>query len=341
MTTKLRWGIIGAGHIASKFAQGMLDSLTGELVAVASRSLENAQKFGAEHGIKRCYGDYNALLADAEVDAVYIANLHPDHAEWAIKSAQAGKHILCEKPITMNYAQTEAVVAAARANDVFLMEAYMYRCHPQTAKLVEIIKERVIGEVRLIRATFSFNIGDRPESRLLAHELGGGGILDVGGYCTSIARLLAGAACGQAFVEPTEVTAVGVIGKTRVDEYTVASMKFPGGILAEVSCGVQLSQDNTVHIFGTAGDILIPMPWQPTRDNSCAKIIINRTGETAQVLEIPLERHLYSYEIDVVAANRVARQAPEMSWDDTLGNMQTLDRWRAAIGLVYDMERKK
>ncbi len=338
MKTKLRWGIIGAGHIAGSFAKGMADSLTSELVAVASRSLENAQKFGAEHSIERCYGDYTELLADSGVDAVYIANLHPQHAEWAIKAAQAGKHILCEKPITMNYAQAQAVVNAARENDVFLMEAFMYRCHPQTDKLIEVIQSGIIGQVRLIRATFSFNVGDKPETRTWAHELGGGGILDVGGYCASMARLVAGVAQGKAFVDPDEVTAVGVIGKTRVDDYTVAAMKFPGDILAELSCGVQLNQDNTVHIFGSAGNILIPMPWQPSRNNTGEQIIINRAGAETQVLEIPLERHLYSYEIDVIANNLAARQAPEMSWDDTLGNMKTLDRWRAAIGLVYDFE---
>jgi len=338
MKTKLSWGIIGAGHIAGSFAKGMADSLTSELVAVASRSLENAQKFGATYEIARCYGDYNELLADSAVDAVYIANLHPQHAEWAIKAAQAGKHILCEKPITMNYAQAEAVVNAARDNDVFLMEAFMYRCHPQTDKLIEVIKSGIIGQVRLIRATFSFNVGDKPETRTWAHELGGGGILDVGGYCASMARLVAGVTQGKAFADPEEVTAVGVIGKTRVDDYTVAAMKFPGDILAELSCGVQLNQDNTVRIFGSTGDILIPMPWQPSRNNTGEKIIINCAGAETQVLEIPLERHLYSYEIDVVANNLAARQAPEMSWDDTLGNMKTLDRWRAAIGLVYDFE---
>jgi predicted dehydrogenase len=127
------------------------------------------------------------------------------HAEWAIKTAEAGKHILCEKPLTLNYPQAMAVIEAAQRNDVFLMEAFMYRCHPQTAKLVELIKDRVIGDVRFIQASFSFHAGVNPESRLLNNALGGGGILDVGCYCTSMARLIAGAALGQRFAEPIEV----------------------------------------------------------------------------------------------------------------------------------------
>lgn len=141
MPEHLTWGILGAGRIAGAFARGLAKSKTGKLLAVGSRSLEKAQAFGKEFGASRCYGSYPELLADRDVRAVYIATPHPQHAQWAIAAAQAGKGILCEKPLTMNFAQAQAVVEAARCNNVFLMEAFMYRCHPQTAKLVELIRQ--------------------------------------------------------------------------------------------------------------------------------------------------------------------------------------------------------
>src|SRR5688500_17337334 len=132
METKLRWGLLASGRIANAFAKGVLASRTGKLVAVGSRSQEKADEFAAQYDIPNCHGSYEALLADPEVDAVYISTPHPGHAEWAIKAAEAGNHILCVKPITMNAGEAMAVVEAARQNDVFLMEAFMYRCHPQT-----------------------------------------------------------------------------------------------------------------------------------------------------------------------------------------------------------------
>ncbi|MDH7571262.1 MAG: Gfo/Idh/MocA family oxidoreductase, partial [Armatimonadota bacterium] len=163
MSRKLKWGILSTGRIAGVFAKGLAASTTGELVAVGSRNQASADRFGEEFGLSRCYGSYEALLADPEVEAVYIAVPHPFHAEWAIKAADAGKHILCEKPLTLNYPEAMAVVEAAVRNDVFLMEAFMYRCTPQTAKLVELIREKAIGEVRLIQANFAFHGGWQPE----------------------------------------------------------------------------------------------------------------------------------------------------------------------------------
>ena len=193
---KLRWGIIGLGRIAAKFARDLPRSHSGKLLAVASRSQAKADEFGEEFGAVRRYGSYQDLLADEEVEAVYIATPHPFHAEWAIAAAEAGKHILCEKPLTVNHPQAMAVVEAARRNDVFLMEAFMYRCHPQTAKLVELIRRGVIGEVRAVQATFGFHASYDLDGRLLKRSLGGGGILDVGCYCVSMARLVAGVAQG-------------------------------------------------------------------------------------------------------------------------------------------------
>jgi len=341
MSEKLAWGILGTGNIAKVFARGVAGSRTGVVVAVGSRGRASAEAFGGQFGIPRRHDSYEALLADPDVQAVYISTPHPLHAEWAIKAAEAGKHVLCEKPLTLNGAQAMAVVEAARRNDVFLMEAFMYRCHPQTARLVELIRAGAIGDVRVISATFSFDVGDNPTSRLLRNDLGGGGILDVGGYCVSMARLIAAAACGTDVAEPIEVTGCAHIGAaSRVDEYAGATLLFPGGILAQLTTGVRATGDNVARIVGSKGSILVPEPWVPARDGGTTKIIVQRDGEPApREIVVETDEGLYALEADTVAAHIDARQAPAMTWDDTLGNMKTLDRWRAAIGLVYDVER--
>jgi len=343
MSKQLHWGVLGTGGIAATFARGLAETETGELVAVGSRTQESAERFGDEHNVLRRHGRYESLLADDGVEAVYIATPHPMHAEWAIKAAEAGKHILCEKPIGLNQAEAMAIVAAAQEHDVFLMEAFMYRCHPQTAKLVELVREGAIGEVRLIQAAFSFNAGESWESRTLKHELGGGGILDVGCYCTSMARLVAGAAVGKAFDDPVEFKAVGKIGdESRVDEWAAASLRFQSGIVAELATGVRVNQENVVWVYGSKGRILVPWPWIPGREGQATKILLYREG-AAEPEEMVIEPPgwLYALEADTVARHIDDRQAapPAMTWDDTLGNMKALDAWRAEIGLVYDMEK--
>src|SRR5579872_4482740 len=282
MHTTLNWGIISTGFIAHIFAEGIAQSNTGKLVAVGSRTQYAADKFGETWNVPRRYGSYTKLLADKDVQAVYISTPHPLHAQWAIKAAAAGKHILCEKPLTLNYAQAETVIEAARKNDVFLMEAFMYRCHPQTEKLVELIRSGMIGQVRVIQATFSFNSDNDPQGRLLNNALGGGGILDVGGYCVSVARLIAGAALGKGFAEPVQVQAVGHVGETGVDEYTVAVLAFPGDIMAQVWTGVRVEGENVVRVFGTEGSLLVPTPWLPDVGEP-VKLILQRGGEQQEI----------------------------------------------------------
>lgn len=333
MSAKLAWGIIGTGNIAKTFARGVAPSTTGELLAIGSRTQESADKFGDEFNVPRRYGSYETLLADPDVQAVYISTPHPMHAEWAVKAAEAGKHILCEKPIALDYPEAMAVVEAARRNDVFLMEAFMYRCHPLIAKLVELIKDKAIGEVRLIKASFSFHCGWNPEGRLLNNALGGGGILDVGCYTTSVSRLIAGAALGQDFVEPIDIKSMGKIGESRVDDYAVALLRFPGDIIAEIATGVQLNQDNVLQVFGTGGNIVMPGFWNP------AKIVLSKNGQAAEEIVIEDPKDVYTYEADTVAANIAKRQAAALSLEDTLGNMRTMDTWRLGIGLVYDAEQ--
>uniref|UniRef100_UPI0040477418 Gfo/Idh/MocA family protein n=1 Tax=Algoriphagus sp. TaxID=1872435 RepID=UPI0040477418 len=335
---KVLWGILGTGSIARVFASGLKCSTTGELYAIGSRSLESAQTFAREFDVQAIYDSYDKLLEDLKVDAVYIALPHPLHAEWAIKAAVAGKHILCEKPIAMTYDETLNIISAARSNDVFLMEGYMYRCHPQTSKLVELIKENRIGDVRVIQATFSFHANF--DNIALANQKmsGGGGIMDVGGYPISMARLIAGVARGQLFSDPVEVYGAAHIGDiSHIDEWVIGSLKFEGGILAQVAAGTRLVQENTVKIFGSKGTIFIPSPWVPGgRDPGTTKILVHKNGEKyPEEIFTSSKIGLYALEADIVAENLDNRQAPVMTWDDTIGNMKTLERWRKAVGVSY------
>jgi predicted dehydrogenase/aryl-alcohol dehydrogenase-like predicted oxidoreductase len=339
MANTLNWGILGTGSIAKKFANDLPHSRTGKLVAVASRTQTKADEFSSEFKISHAHGSYESMLTDPDVQAVYIATPHPQHVEWAIRFAEAGKHLLVEKPIALNAAETMAIIEAARANDIFMMEAFMYRCHPQTMKLIELIKQKVVGDVRVIHATFSFH-WPKPwndESRLISNALAGGGILDVGCYTISAARLIAGVAMGLPFAEPSEFKAVGRLGATGVDEWAIAALKFPGDILAQCSTGVQVNQENSLRIDCTDGHLLLPFPWNPSKSTG-AKIIIQRAGQAVE--EIPIDPGaIYGIEADTVAQYLEKRQSPTMSWDDTLSNMRALDRWRQDIGVVYEHEK--
>lgn len=341
----MNWGIIGTGAIARKFAEGLTaeggrGSRTGKLIAVGSRSQDTADAFADKYDIPNRHASYESFLADPEIDAVYISTPHPMHAEWTIKAADAGKHVLCEKPIAINAADTEKMIEAAERNNVQLMEAFMYRCHPQTAKLVELVQAKAIGEVRMIVASFGFNAGFNPEGRLFKRELGGGGILDVGCYAVSAARLVAGAAAGGTFAEPTEVKAVGRLNEAGTDGWTAAVLKFPGDIVAQVSTGVQCSLKNDIVAYGSTGRIEVPSPWfcEPGQGN--ANILVYRDGQDVEEIETRDERQLYAIEADTFAQGVEGGGVPypAMSPADSLGNITVLDKWRAEIGLSYDGE---
>jgi predicted dehydrogenase len=329
---KLRWGLLGCGKIASRLAQVLHASATGTLAAVGSRTLAHARQFADTYQAPRAHGSYEELLADRDIDVVYIATPHPQHAAWAIRAAQAGKHILCEKPLTMNARETESVLAAARTHDVFLLEAFMYRAHPLTAFWANLLREGIIGELKVIQASFAFRADWLPQGRLLSAALGGGGILDVGGYPVSLARLAAGAVTGRPFADPLQVTGLAHLGETNVDEYASALLQFPGGIIAEVSCGVRLGRERTARFFGTEGRLEVSDPFFCRGDVSLWK----SGAKKPTVLPNPApEAELYSFEVDAVAHHLTARQAPAMSWDDSLGQARTLDRWLAAAGVQY------
>jgi len=344
------WGIIGPGGIARVFCNGLRFSKTGTAIAVASRDRAKADAFAQMFDIGTVHDSYDALLADASVDAVYIATIHPAHLEWVTKAAEAGKHILVEKPMGLNYRETAAMIEAARSNDVFLMEAFMYRCHPQIQKMADLIQDCAIGDVRVIRSAFGFHAGFNPDSRTYNHDLAGGGIMDVGCYPSSAARRVAGAAAGRTFLNPTEVKATGHIGESGVDYYTAAVLKFENDIVAEISTAVACALQNDITVFGSEGVLTVPNPWLPSTPCRTAKdalpldtaippseIHLNRKGET-EVIVVEVDRDLFSYEADTVDAHIADRQAPPMTWDDSLGNIQLLDEWRAQIGLRYPQD---
>ena len=340
----VRWGIIGPGSIGKTFAGGVAHSKTGKLVAIATR---DPSRPGLAEGFPgaRILDGYEALLADPQVEAIYISTPHPSHAEWAIKAAEAGKHVLVEKPLALTAFEAAAVFHAAKKAGTFAAEAFMYRVHPQTAKLVELVKAGAIGEVRMIKSSFGFAMPKfDPSHRLYANELAGGGILDVGCYPVSMSRLIAGAAAGKPFLDPEKVTGAAHLGQSGVDEWAAAILKFGNEIVAEVSCSVSLAQDNVLRILGTTGRIEIKDFWfAGGKEGGTGAIAIHRPDGTIETIEVPVDGWLYSFEVDAageaIRAGRQQLETPGMSWDDTLGNLTVLDKWRAAVGLEYDIEK--
>ncbi|AUC11462.1 oxidoreductase [Rhizobium sp. Y9] len=345
MTTEqpIRWGIIGPGTIARTFADGIAHSRTGRLEAIATRNPDKPGLAEAFAGARIVKG-YDALLADPDIDAVYIATPHTGHAEWAIKAIRAGKNVLVEKPIALSAYDADAIFHEAKKAGVFAGEAYMYRLHPQTAKLLELVKARAVGDIRIIRSSFGFNMGSfRADHRLFANETAGGGILDVGGYPVSMVRMIAGAVDGKPFAEPEKVAGAALLGQSGVDEWASAVLKFPNGIVAEVSCSIMAAQDNVLRIIGSDGRIEVRDFWFAAgHKGGTGRIDIIR-GDKVETIELPEDRWLYSFEVD--AAGEAIRQgkkefdAPGMAWADSLGNLRVMDQWRASVGLEYSVEK--
>ncbi|QSZ58699.1 aldo/keto reductase [Rhizobium sp. ZX09] len=345
MTTEqpIRWGIIGPGTIARTFADGIAHSRTGRLEAIATRNPDKPGLAEAFAGARIVKG-YDALLADPAIDAVYIATPHTGHAEWAIKAIRAGKNVLVEKPIALSAYDADAIFHEAKKAGVFAGEAYMYRLHPQTAKLLELVKARAVGDIRIIRSSFGFNMGSfRADHRLFANETAGGGILDVGGYPVSMVRMIAGAVDGKPFAEPEKVAGAAHLGQSGVDEWASAVLKFANGIVAEVSCSIMAAQDNVLRIIGSDGRIEVRDFWFAAgHKGGTGRIDIIR-GDRVETIELPEDRWLYSFEVD--AAGEAFRQgkkefdAPGMGWADSLGNLRVMDQWRASVGLEYSVEK--
>jgi D-xylose 1-dehydrogenase (NADP+, D-xylono-1,5-lactone-forming) len=317
----LSWGIIGAGRIARKFATALRESQECQLVAVASREQARAVAIAAELGAPTAYGSYAALLADPQLDAIYIALPNSMHAEWAINAAQAGKHILCEKPLAPTIAEAEAMFNAARTHRVWLMEAFMYRFHPRTLALQDLILSGAIGQVRLIRAGFSFSL-DRPNDVRWSSDLAGGALYDVGCYPLNLARTLIGS-------PPQRVWATAQWSESGVDQTLAATLEYPGDAIVQIACSFRASFQQQVQIVGSAGVIELDQAFTMHPDQE-TQIRLWRGNHFAQLelLEFAATNH-YRLEADgfarLIQAGHGTTGLPEMPLLETLDNLTTIE----------------
>jgi predicted dehydrogenase len=331
----LQWGVIGTGGIASDFAQALTRSDRCRIVNVVGSSSAKGQAFAARFALPAWSPDLDAMLADGSIDAVYVATPHPAHEAHALAAIAARKHVLCEKPMTIAAATTERVIEAARRGNVFLMEAFMYRCHPLMKTLIERLQEGVIGQIRHVRADFAFRAPRDPKGRLFDPALGGGGILDVGGYPASFARLVAGLVEGQPFAEPVSLSANGMIGPGGADEIATALLTFASGFTAACTSAVYHDAGTTAVVFGDKGKIVLDDPWLPggRRQALESGFTIFLDGAAPETVTVRTDKATYAIEAELVADTLPAQEArwPAMTWADTLGNMRVLDAWRAAL----------
>jgi predicted dehydrogenase len=335
MTDALRWGVIGTGGIAADFCEALKRSQRCRVVNVAGSSPAKARAFAGRFGLDGWSESISQLLADRVVDAVYIATPHPLHEDHALKCIAAGKHVLCEKPLTLDEPSAARVLAAAKRQDVFVMEAFMYRCHPLLQQLLTRLKEGAIGAIRHVRADFGFRVARMPDHRLFNLTLGGGSILDVGGYPVSFARLIAGVVEGMPFAEPTGLTANGLIGPTGADELASAQLTFRSGFTASVTSAVSYDVGTTAVVFGDHGKIVLPDPWIPgsRRQGLVSEMTVSRDGRDTEQVTVETDLATYAIEAELVRDTLPAIEAawPAMSHADTLGNMRVLDNWQAAV----------
>jgi predicted dehydrogenase len=317
----MRWGVIGTGWVARTFLNALRESEQERVVALASREPERAAALAAEYGIARSYGAYAELLADPEVEAIYIGLPNSLHAEWAIASARAGKHVLCEKPLAVSQAEAETMFEAARAAGVWLMEAFMYRFHPQTLKIQELIAAGAVGQVRMIRAVFSFTVSDPANVRLSA-ELAGGALMDVGCYPVNFARMVAGAA-------PERVTATARWARSGVDETLVGTLEYPSGATAQIMCSLSASRSHSAQVIGSAGIIEVEQAFTPPLDRPThIRLWRGARGAELEEIEIAPANH---YRLEAEAFGRLVQGGhddpglPSMPLAETLDNLATLE----------------
>ena len=335
-TTPFRWAVLGPGSIARRFASQLPDSAEGVLVAVGSSSPERARAFAEEFPLAEpaLVGDYEQVLASEEVDAVYVSTVHTGHARLAAAALEAGKHVLVEKPLTPNSGTSMALLDLAARSGTVLLEAYMYRFHPQTVQVLELVASGALGELVHVDASFSFDTGAR-EGRLFDTATAGGGILDVGCYPLSLARFVAGAASGREFLEPSALTGRGTIGETGVDEWATAELTFPGGATASLRTGVRLADPQSATITGSRGVIRLADPWGLGAQQV---IELDVAGEEPRRIEVPAAS-AYALEADALArAAREGGEVPELTAENSLGQARALDAWREELSLRFPFE---
>jgi predicted dehydrogenase len=321
-----RWGILGPGNIAKKFATGLQALDDAKLVAVGSRSQERADAFADAFDVPTRHASYDALVNDPEVDAIYVATPHPFHKENSILCLEAGKPVLCEKPFAINQRETRDVIEVARREGVFLMEAMWTRCLPISKQVKAWIADGAIGEVRMMYADFGFRANINPEGRLFDVNLGGGGLLDVGVYTISYASMIFGA-------QPSTISSQAHIGETGVDEQAAMVFGYDAGQLALLSCGVRIKTPHEAKILGTDGMIALQPFWN-------ARTATLTAGGNEEVVEQECAGNGYECEAAEVAqcVREGKLESDIIPHEETLAIMQTVDAVREQWGLKYPME---
>jgi D-xylose 1-dehydrogenase (NADP+, D-xylono-1,5-lactone-forming) len=313
----VKWGIMSTARINRLFLAGARGAKGVEIFAVASRNRANAQQYARENEIPAAFGSYDELLADPEVEAVYIPLPNSLHVEWSIRALEHGKHVLCEKPLSRHPADVDRAFDVTERHDKLLMEAFMYRHHPQTRRLVELIGSDTIGRVKVIQAAFGFVAPDPANIRLSA-QLDGGGLMDVGSYCVSAARLIAG--------EPERVSAEQVLGGDGVDVVFAATMRHRDDILTSFDAGLALDSPDLLEVVGDAGSLHLDDPWH------CRKPVIHLRRADGTTEQIEIERaNSYRLEAENFSAAIRGEATPLLGRDDALGQARTIEAlYRAA-----------
>lgn len=316
----VKWGVLGVAGIAeTKVIPAMQQGEWSEVIAIASRDPERARAAAERLGIERAYGSYEELLADPEVEAIYNPLPNHLHVPWTIRSATAGKHVLCEKPIALTAAEARELIAVRDRNGVLIGEAFMVRSHPQWVEARRLVQEGRIGEMRLITGYFSYFKLD-PDNIRNRLETGGGALMDIGCYPINIARFLFGA-------EP--LRAVSLIDRDpemRIDRLTSAMLDFPGG-QATFSCSTQLAASQRIHIFGTRGRIEVEIPFNAPPDKP-ARILVDDGSHApaagGEVIEFPAVDQ-YTLQGDAFSSAIIARTTPPVPLEDAIANMAVID----------------
>jgi D-xylose 1-dehydrogenase (NADP+, D-xylono-1,5-lactone-forming) len=313
----VQWGVLSTARINDKFLSGVAGSTECAVLAVASRDADRVRTYARERDIDRAYGSYEDLLADPDIDAVYISLPNSLHLEWARRALDAGKHVLCEKPLSRRLADVDAIFDLAERHERLLMEAFMYRHNPQTARIVELVSSGAVGRLRLIRASFSFALRDAADVRL-DPELEGGALMDVGCYCVSGARLLGG--------EPVAAWGAQVIGSGGVDVAFVGSLRFADDVLAQFDAGFVFADRHDLEVVGDEGSLFIADPWHCRRPG----IELRRDGAT-ELIEIA-PANSYGLEADNLAAAIRGEGEPLLGRTDAAGQARTIEALYAAAG---------
>ena len=314
--TTIKWGILStARHAENTWLPQAHKAPSGKVVAVASRDLNRAQQFAQENNIPHSFGSYEAMLADDNVDAVYIPLPNSMHKEWAIKTAQAGKHVMCEKPLGINAAEAEDIVAAFEGSNLKFTEAFQWRHGPQAQHLREIVRSGELGDLRFIDAGFSFFL-DRDSNIRRNPELGGGALYDVGCYTITAARFITEA-------EPLAVTAQIHWGHTGVDELTVATLEFPNNVLAHINCSLMLPLRRYYEAVCRDGSVIVERAYNP---NGMENVVVQR-GSDREVTKTHTLGTDNEYLLLVEDFNRAILddRDPLYGGDDAIKNMKVID----------------